>query len=131
MSDSKLTFEESEENELEAIRKRKLAQMQAKTPEDEQVEKAREVEAQKQALLRKILTQEARQRLANIKMVKPEFAEQMELQLIQLAQTGRIKLPLDDSQLKDVLKRLQGQRKNIKISWYLFQIDSFLKLINI
>ena len=115
MSDSKLTFEESEENELEAIRKRKLAQMQAKTPEDEQVEKAREVEAQKQALLRKILTQEARQRLANIKMVKPEFAEQMELQLIQLAQTGRIKLPLDDSQLKDVLKRLQGQKKNIKI----------------
>jgi len=110
-----LSFDESEESELEAIRKRKLAEMQARAPEEEQADKVRQVEAQKQAILRKILTQEARQRLANIKMVKPEFAEQIELQLIQLAQTGRVKIPLDDSQLKEVLKRLQGQRKNIKI----------------
>jgi programmed cell death protein 5 len=110
-----LSFDESEENELEAIRKRKLAEMQARAPEEEQAEKVRQVEAQKQAILRKILTQEARQRLANIKMVKPEFAEQIELQLIQLVQTGRVKIPLDDSQLKEVLKRLQGQRKDIKI----------------
>ena len=110
-----MSFDESEESELEAIRKRKLAEMQARMPDEEQVEKARQVDAQKQAILRKILTQEARQRLANIKMVKPEFAEQIELQLIQLAQTGRVKIPLDDSQLKEVLKRLQGQRKNIKI----------------
>ena len=110
-----MSFDESEESELEAIRKRKLAEMQARAPEEEQADKVRQVEAQKQAILRKILTQEARQRLANIKMVKPEFAEQIELQLIQLAQTGRVKIPLDDSQLKEVLKRLQGQRKNIKI----------------
>jgi programmed cell death protein 5 len=110
-----LSFDESEENELEAIRKRKLAEMQARAPEEEQAEKARQVEAQKQSILRKILTQEARQRLTNIKMVKPEFAEQIELQLIQLTQTGRVKIPLDDSQLKEVLKRLQGQRKNIRI----------------
>ncbi|MCW3974761.1 MAG: DNA-binding protein [Candidatus Bathyarchaeota archaeon] len=110
-----MSFDESEESELEAIRKRKLAEMQARAPDEEQVEKARQVDAQKQAILRKILTQEARQRLSNIRMVKPEFAEQIELQLIQLAQTGRVKIPLDDSQLKEVLKRLQGQRKNIKI----------------
>jgi programmed cell death protein 5 len=48
-------------------------------------------------------------------MVRPEFAEQLEMQLIQLAQTGRIKLPLDDNQLKEVLKHMQGQRKDIKI----------------
>lgn len=110
-----MSFDESEENELEAIRKRKLAEMQARAPGEEQAEQARKVEEQKQAILRKILTQEARQRLANIKMVKPEFAEQIELQLIQLAQTGRVKIPLDDNQLKEVLKRLQGQRKDIKI----------------
>ena len=111
----KLSFDESEESELEAIRKRKLAEMRARAPEEEQAEQARKVEEQKQAILRKILTPEARQRLTNIKMVKSEFAEQIELQLIQLAQTGRVKIPLDDRQLKEVLKRLQGQRKDIKI----------------
>jgi len=110
-----LAYEESEENELAAIRKRKLAEMQAMAKEEEKTDRAAQVEAQKQAILRSILTQEARQRLTNIRMVKPEFAEQIELQLIQLAQTGRIRSQLDDDQLKELLKRLQGRRKDIKI----------------
>jgi len=106
---------EIDDSELEAIRKKRLAEMQASTTDEEQTEKIRQAEAQKQAVLRKILTVEARQRINNIKMVRPEFAEQLEMQLIQLAQTGRIKLPLDDNQLKEVLKHMQGQRKDIKI----------------
>jgi len=106
---------EIDDSELEAIRKKRLAEMQASTTDEVQTEKIRQAEAQKQAVLRTILTVEARQRINNIKMVRPEFAEQLELQLIQLAQTGRIKLPLDDDQLKEVLKRMQGQRKDIKI----------------
>jgi len=106
---------EIDDSELEAIRKKRLAEMQASTTDEAQTEKIRQAEAQKQAVLRTILTVEARQRINNIKMVRPEFAEQLELQLIQLAQTGRIKLPLDDDQLKEVLKRMQGQRKDIKI----------------
>jgi programmed cell death protein 5 len=65
--------------------------------------------------LREILTPEARQRLTNIKIVRPEFAEALELQLIQLAQTGRLKIPLSDEQLKDTLRRLQSQRRDITI----------------
>lgn len=110
-----MAYEESEENELAAIRKRKLAEMQAMAAEEEKADRAVQVEAQKQAILRSILTQEARQRLTNIKMVKPEFAEQIELQLMQLAQTGRIRSQLDDDQLKELLKKLQGRRKDIKI----------------
>lgn len=106
---------EIDDSELEAIRKKRLAEMQASATDEEQTEKIRQAEAQKQAVLRTILTVEARQRINNIKMVRPEFAEQLELQLIQLAQTGRIKLPLGDDQLKEVLKRMQGQRKDIKI----------------
>jgi programmed cell death protein 5 len=48
-------------------------------------------------------------------MVKPEFAERIETQLIQLAQTGKIKVPIGDDQLKDALARLQSQRKEIHI----------------
>jgi programmed cell death protein 5 len=58
---------------------------------------------------------EARQRLTNIKMVRPEFAEHLELQLMQLAQSGKVSLPISDQQLKEALARMQSQRREIRI----------------
>ena len=108
--------DEYSDEELNAIRQRRYSELQrAAMEEQRQVETRRQFEAQKQAALKQILTPEARQRLTNIKMVKPEFAEQVELQLIQLVQTGRIKIPISDEQLKDALARLQSQRKEIRI----------------
>ncbi len=108
--------EELSGEELEYLRKRRLAEYQrALVDEQRKAQVQQQVESQKQALLRAILTPEARQRLTNIKMVKPEFAEQLELQLIQLAQTGKVKSPITDAQLRDVLMRLQPQRRDIKI----------------
>ncbi len=104
------------EGELEQLRRRRLAELQrAAAEEDRRAEVQQNVEVQKQAVLKRILTVEARQRLTNIKMVKPEFADQLELQLIQLAQSGRVKLPISDAQLKDALVRMQSQRKDITI----------------
>ena len=70
--------------------------------------------AQKQELLRQILSPEARQRLTNLKMVKPEFIEQLELQLIQLAQMGKISVPMSDGQLKQILIQLQSRKRELK-----------------
>jgi programmed cell death protein 5 len=104
------------EGELEQLRRRRLAELQrSAAEEDRRAEVQQHVEVQKQAVLKRILTVEARQRLTNIKMVKPEFADQLELQLIQLAQSGRVKLPISDAQLKDALVRMQSQRKDITI----------------
>lgn len=105
------------EEELERIRARRLAELQAQQQQGEQLQRAQEeAEAQKQALMRKILTPEARQRMTNIKMVRPEYGEQLELQLLQLAQTGRIKIPIDDDVLKRLLSQLQGSsRREINI----------------
>jgi programmed cell death protein 5 len=104
------------EEELEQLRRRRLAELQRAAAEEERrAEVQQQVEVQKQAILKRILTVEARQRLTNIKMVKPEFADQLELQLIQLAQSGRVKLPISDAQLKEALVRLQSQKKDIKI----------------
>lgn len=104
------------EGELEQLRRRRLAELQREAAEeDRRAEVQQHVEVQKQAVLKRILTVEARQRLTNIKMVKPEFADQLELQLIQLAQSGRVKLPISDAQLKDALVRMQSQRKDITI----------------
>jgi programmed cell death protein 5 len=106
----------SEDEELEELRRRRALELQQRmTQEQQQSEAEKKLEAQKQALMRRILTQEARQRLANLKMVKPEFASQLELQLIQIAQQGKIELPIDDEQLKEILQKLQGDRKEIKI----------------
>jgi programmed cell death protein 5 len=104
------------DEELEAIRRRRYSDLQRSGYEEQrQAEARRQFEAQKQAALKQILTPEARQRLTNIRMVKPEFADQVEVQLIQLAQSGRIKVPITDDQLKEALARLQSQRKEIRI----------------
>jgi programmed cell death protein 5 len=103
------------DEELEEIRRRKLLAMQQAEDRQKQGQAERQLEAQKQALLRQILSPEARQRLTNLKMVKQEFTDQLELQLIQLAQTGKLPLPLSDAQLKQILIQLQSRKRETKI----------------
>ncbi|MCD6445342.1 DNA-binding protein [Candidatus Bathyarchaeota archaeon] len=104
------------DKELEELRRRKLLELQRRIAEEQRKAQAeQQLEMQKQALLRRILSPEARQRLANLKMVKPEFTSQLELQLIQLAQQGRIPIPISDGQLKQILMQLQANKREIKI----------------
>jgi programmed cell death protein 5 len=89
--------------------------MQQKSGNEQRQSQEEQIEAQKQQLLRQILTPEARQRLTNLKMIKPEFTEQLELQIIQLAQTGKLPIPLSDKQLKQILQQLQPKKREITI----------------
>jgi programmed cell death protein 5 len=107
---------EEDEDELEELRRRKLLALQQKVAEEQQqAQMEQQVELQKQALLKKILTPEARQRLTNLRMVRPEFTSQLELQLIQLAQQGKLPIPVSDEQLKQILVQLQAQKRETKI----------------
>ncbi|MFZ7137260.1 MAG: DNA-binding protein [archaeon] len=104
------------EDELESLRKRRMLELQQRMQAEEQQAQAQQnLESQKQALLRRILTPEARSRLTNLNMVKPEFTQQLEIQLIQLAQAGRVKLPITDDQLKELLVRLQSGKRDYTI----------------
>jgi len=104
------------EDELERLRRKKLLELQREVAEEQQkAQVQQQLELQKQALLRNILTPEARQRLANLKMVKPEFTSQLELQLIQLAQQGKLPIPLTDEQLKQILIQIQARKREPKI----------------
>jgi programmed cell death protein 5 len=104
------------EDELEALRKRRMLELQQRMFEEQkQVQAQQQLEGQKQALLRRILTPEARRRLTNLNMVKPEFTQQLELQLIQLAQQGRVNLPITDKQLKELLVKLQAGKRDYTI----------------
>jgi programmed cell death protein 5 len=100
------------DEELEELRRRKLSALQRQVSDEQRnAQMEQQMEQQKQALLRNILTPEARQRLTNLKMVKPEFTDQLELQLIQLAQQGKIPVPLGDEQLKKILVQLQSRKR--------------------
>lgn len=104
-----------DEDELEAIRQRKRAQLQEQQVAQAQEEQQATLEAQKQVILRQILTEEARQRLTNVKLVRPQLAEAVEVRLIQLTQQGAINDKLTDDQLKEILRQIQGQKRESKI----------------
>jgi programmed cell death protein 5 len=100
----------------EEMRRKKLLELQTKLEEQRrQEELRRQYEIQKRLAMQQILTPNARSRLANIRAAKPEFAEQIELQLIQLAQAGRVTSQITDAQLREILKRLQERRRKIRI----------------
>lgn len=105
-----------EDPELEAIRQRRMAELQKQAQSQaSQQEQAQRMEAQKQGVLRQILTPEARDRLANIRLANPQMAESVEMQLIQLAQSGRLRGVIDDTMLRNILAQIAPQRREITI----------------
>jgi len=74
-----------------------------------------QVKAQRELILRQILTPEARERLARIELAYPEVTENIENQLIVLAQSGRVNKMIDDATLRDILRRIMPQKREIKI----------------
>jgi programmed cell death protein 5 len=114
-------------DDLENIRRRRLEQLQQQQSAQQQMttgdmqaamqqEQARsEMDAKKQALLRQILTPEARERLTTLKMSRKEMVEQLESQLITLAQGGRLQSKIDDERLKQLLVQLQPPKRETTI----------------
>jgi programmed cell death protein 5 len=74
-------------------------------------EQIAQVEAMKRAVMQKILTKEARERLNRLRLVKPEVAAQLELYLVQLYQSGKLAAQLSDEQLKSVLGMLLSEKR--------------------
>jgi programmed cell death protein 5 len=63
--------------------------------------------------LKNVLDKKARERLSNIRLIKPDLATQLELYLFQLQQAGQLKT-VTDQQLVMILKEL-GNKKNMNI----------------
>ncbi len=79
----------------------------------DQLEQLKQLEILKKKVLGQILTKEALERLNRVRLVKPELAEQVELYLIQIYQSGKLER-VTDEKLKSVLQIL-SEKKDFKI----------------
>lgn len=75
-----------------------------------------EQSAQKEQILKQILVPEARMRLNNIKMVKPELADLVEQYLVGMATQGKIPGQISDDQLKQILLSTQQPKRDFKFN---------------
>lgn len=106
----------ADEDELDALRHRKLQELQVRAQQEALAqEQAKQVDAQKQMLMRQLLTPEARERLANLRMTRPDVVESVENQLIMLVQSGRITQQIDDYTLRQILRKVMPTKREIKI----------------
>jgi len=107
------------DDELAELRKRRMEQLQRQAAEqqmfDQDMEQRRRQESQIQQILMQILEPEARERLNNIRLTRPEFARAIEQQLVMLAQSGRLKQRITDAQLKELLKQVVPSKKDWNI----------------
>ena len=83
----------------------------------EQIEQMQQIENIKKTILRKILEKEAIERLGRLKLVKPDLANQIELYLVQLYQSGQIQGMVTDNDIKNILETLTVKKTNIRRKW--------------
>jgi len=107
------------DDELEELRKKRQQELQQQVDSEEsekhQEAQKEQYEEQKKAILRSILTTDAKQRLSNIKLARPQVGEQIEQQLIMLAQSGRLQQKITDAQLRELLRKIMPKKRDINI----------------
>jgi len=104
------------DKDLEEIRRRKMEELLRQQTDGEGAEERQDAfEAQKSALLRQIMTLEARERLARIRLTNPEVVDLVEQQLLALYQSGRLRTMVDDKTLLGILRQLMPGKRDINI----------------
>jgi len=101
-------------DELEEIRRRKMLEYQQKLAQEQELAK-RQAELQLRALLKRILEPDAFERLGRVKLSSPELYAKAVQYLLALYQAGRITKKITDAQLKALLLRLRGPKRETKI----------------
>lgn len=111
-----------DDDRLDELREERLQELQEQQQQGEggpeeaaQQAQQEQAEAQKQAMLRRHLTDGARKRLNSVRMSKPQFAETVEQQILGLAQSGRVQGKIDEDQMKKLLKELTPESKQFDI----------------
>ncbi|XP_063045077.1 programmed cell death protein 5 isoform X2 [Engraulis encrasicolus] len=102
------------DDELEAIRRQRMAELQSKhgnAPNDQQAQQEsqqREAEM-RNSILAQVLDQSARARLSNLALVKPDKAKAVENYLIQMARMGQLGGKISETGLIEILEKVSQQ----------------------
>ena len=110
-----------DDDRLEELREKKLQELQDKQGGEGAGEEAMEAqreqaEAQRKAVLRQHLTDGARKRLNTVKMSREQFGEQVEQQIVALAQSGRLQQKIDEEKMKELLREMKPDSKSFNIT---------------
>ena len=79
-------------------------------------EKDSQLKAQKEMMLKQVLSSDARLRLNNVRMVKPDMADLVENYILNLSVQGKISGQISDEQLKQILSSAQQPKRDFKIN---------------
>jgi len=79
-------------------------------------EKDSQLKAQKEMMLKQVLSSEARLRLNNVRMVKPDLADLVENYILNLSVQGKISGQISDDQLKQILSSAQQPKHDFKFN---------------
>ena len=79
-------------------------------------EKDSQLKAQKEMMLKQVLSADARLRLNNVRMVKPDLADLVENYILNLTVQGKITGQISDEQLKQILSSTQQPKRDFKIN---------------
>jgi len=79
-------------------------------------EKDSQLKVQKEMMLKQVLSSEARLRLNNVRMVKPDLADLVENYIINLTVQGKISGQISDEQLKQILSSTQQPKRDFKFN---------------
>jgi len=79
-------------------------------------EKDNQLKAQKEMMLKQVLSAEARLRLNNVRMVKPDLADLVENYILNLSVQGNISGQISDDQLKQILLSVQQPKRDFKFN---------------
>jgi programmed cell death protein 5 len=90
--------------------------MSNQDPNDDKNPTDAEVKAMKEQAMRTLLAPEARLRLNNVRMVKPELAAMVENYLLGMASQGKLHNQISDDQLKQILLSIQQPKRDFKIN---------------
>jgi len=79
-------------------------------------EKDGQLKAQKEMMLKQVLSSDARLRLNNVRMVKPDLADLVENYILNLSVQGKISGQISDDQLKQILLSAQQPKRDFKFN---------------
>ncbi len=83
---------------------------------EQSVEQDAQLAAQKELILKQILSSDARLRLNNVRLVKPDLSNLVENYLINMASQGKFNSQISDGQLKQILMSMQQPKRDFKIN---------------